>query len=318
MEAGFFHNRVKVEMEYFLKNTSDMLYNMPYPISSGISYIPMNLLDMKNQGVEFTINATPIQTDDFVWNVSFNGTHYTNKITSLPEDKRESGIIHGTASLFRLMEGGSIYDIYTYEYAGVNPETGASQWYMDVKDANGNITCEITEDYTKASKYDQGSTLPDFQGGLSMDFTYKGFDLAIGTSFQIGGKVYDSMYSNFMHAGSNLGANWHKDILNAWTPNNKHTDVPIMDGSQNSSAQSSRFFIDASYFNIRNLSLGYTFPKQWMKTIAASSARIYVSADNVALFSKRKGMDPRQYTYGYADANYSAVRALSFGVNLVF
>ena len=318
LEAGFFHNRVKVEMEYFLKNTSDMLYNMPYPISSGISYIPMNLLDMKNQGVEFTINATPIQTDDFVWNVSFNGTHYTNKITSLPEDKRESGIIHGTASLFRLMEGGSIYDIYTYEYAGVNPETGASQWYMDVKDANGNITREITEDYTKASKYDQGSTLPDFQGGLSMDFTYKGFDLAIGTSFQIGGKVYDSMYSNFMHAGSNLGANWHKDILNSWTPNNKHTDVPIMDGSQNSNAQSSRFFIDASYFNIRNLSLGYTFPKQWMKTIAASSARIYVSADNVALFSKRKGMDPRQYTYGYADANYSAVRALSFGVNLVF
>lgn len=295
------------------------LYNMPYPISSGISYIPMNLLDMKNQGVEFTISGSPIKNDEFVWNVSFNGTHYKNKITSLPEEKRAEGIVHGTASLFRLMEGGSIYDIYTYEYAGVNPENGAAQWYKDVKDENGNVVGrEVTEDYTQASKYEQGSTLPKFQGGLSMDFAYKGFDFAIGTSFQIGGKVYDSMYSSFMHAGSNIGANWHNDILNAWTPENKYTDVPIMDGAQNSSAQSSRFFVNASYFNIRNIALGYTLPKNWVKTIAASSARFYVSADNVALFSKRKGLDPRQYTYGYADANYSSIRALSFGVNLVF
>ena len=319
LEADFFHNRLKFEMEYFLKNTSDMLYNKPYPISSGISYIPMNLLDMKNQGVEFTISGSPIQNDEFVWNVSFNGTHYKNKITSLPEESRKEGIVHGAASLFRLMEGGSIYDIYTYEYAGVNPENGAAQWYMDVKDENGNVVGrEVTEDYTKASKYAQGSTLPKFQGGLSMDFAYKGFDLAIGTSFQLGGKIYDSMYAGFMHAGSDIGSNWHKDILNAWTPENKNTDVPIMDGAQNSNQQSSRFFINASYFNIRNIALGYTFPKKWMKTIAASSARVYLSADNVALFSKRKGMDPRQYTYGYADANYSSIRALSFGVNLVF
>ena len=320
VEAGFFDNRLKLEADYFLKKTSDMLYNMPYPISSGISYVPMNLLDMKNQGIEFTISATPIRTDDFVWNVSFNGTHYSNEITSLPDDKRESGIVHGTGSMFRLMEGGSIYDIYTYEYAGVNPETGAAQWYMNEKDENNQLTGKrvTTEDYTLASKYEQGSSLPDFQGGLSMDFTYKGFDLAIGTNFQIGGKVYDSMYSSFMHAGSNMGSNWHKDILNAWTPENKNTDVPIMDGAQNSNQQSSRFFIDASFFNIRNISLGYTFPKQWMKAIQANSARVYVSADNVALFSKRKGMDPRQYAYGYSAANYSAIRALSFGINVVF
>nr|WP_241510180.1 hypothetical protein [Phocaeicola vulgatus] len=121
-----------------------------------------------------------------------------------------------------LMEGGSIYDLYTYEYAGVNPETGAAQWYMDEKDANGKVTGRtVTEDYTQASKYELGSTLPDFQGGFSTDFAYKGIDLSIATNFQIGGKIYDSMYSSFMHAGSNIGSNWHKDILNAWTPENK-------------------------------------------------------------------------------------------------
>ena len=319
LEAAFLNNRLKLETEYFLKKTSDMLYNMPYPISSGISYVPMNLLDMQNKGIEFTISATPIQTKDFIWNLSFNGTHYSNKILNLPEDKRENGIIHGTASLFRLMEGGSIYDLYTYEYAGVNPETGAAQWYMDEKDANGKVTGRtVTEDYTQASKYELGSTLPDFQGGFSTDFAYKGIDLSIATNFQIGGKIYDSMYSSFMHAGSNIGSNWHKDILNAWTPENKNTNVPIMDGAQNSNSQSSRFLINASFFNIRNISLGYTFPKEWMKAISASSARIYVSADNVALFSKRKGMDPRQYAYGYSAANYSAIRTLSFGINLNF
>ena len=217
------------------------------------------------------------------------------------------------------MEGGSIYDLYTYEYAGVNPETGAAQWYMDEKDANGKVTGRtVTEDYTQASKYELGSTLPDFQGGFSTDFAYKGIDLSIATNFQIGGKIYDSMYSSFMHAGSNIGSNWHKDILNAWTPENKNTNVPIMDGAQNSNSQSSRFLINASFFNIRNISLGYTFPKEWMKAISASSTRIYVSADNVALFSKRKGMDPRQYAYGYSAANYSAIRTLSFGINLNF
>ncbi|MCS3157548.1 hypothetical protein NXY07_11725 [Phocaeicola dorei] len=153
------------------------------------------------------------------------------------------------ASLFRLMEGGSIYDLYTYEYAGVNPETGAAQWYMDEKDANGKVTGRtVTEDYTQASKYELGSTLPDFQGGFSTDFAYKGIDLSIATNFQIGGKIYDSMYSSFMHAGSNIGSNWHKDILNAWTPENKNTNVPIMDGAQNSNSQSSRFLINASFF----------------------------------------------------------------------
>lgn len=94
-----------------------------------------------------------------------------------------------------------------------------------------------------------------------------------------------------MHAGSNIGSNWHKDILNAWTPETKYK-CAYNGWCANSNSQSSRFLINASFFNIRNISLGYTFPKEWMKAISASSARIYVSADNVALFSKRKGMDP--------------------------
>ena len=85
------------------------------------------------------------------------------------------------------MEGGSIYDLYTYEYAGVNPETGAAQWYMDEKDANGKVTGRtVTEDYTQASKYELGFYFSsDFPGGFSTDFAYKGIDLSIATTFKL-------------------------------------------------------------------------------------------------------------------------------------
>ncbi|MCS3159732.1 hypothetical protein NXY07_27330 [Phocaeicola dorei] len=128
---------MKLETEYFLKKTSDMLYNMPHPISSGISYVPMNLLDMQNKGIEFTISATPIQTKRFLYGIYLLTVHTSNKILNLQEDKREWNY-SWSASLFRLMEGGGLFMIfYTYEYAGVNPETGAAQWYMGEKDANG-------------------------------------------------------------------------------------------------------------------------------------------------------------------------------------
>ncbi|WP_319504032.1 TonB-dependent receptor [Bacteroides graminisolvens] len=315
-EIGLWDNRLKVELEYFNKKTVDMLYNMPYPISSGISYVPMNLLDMRNQGVEFTVSGSPIKTRDLTWNVSFNGTHYKNKILNLPEEKRANGITHST--YYRLMEGGTVYDFFTYEYAGVDPANGDALWYMDVKGTDGSVTKETTNDYTKATKYDLGTALPDFIGAFSTDITYKGFDLAISTNFQLGGQILDAMYMSAMHAGSSPGENWHKDILNSWTETNQNTDVPVLDGAQNSNSVSSRFLIGASFFNLRNITLGYTFPSNWLKSLTATNARIYISADNVALFSKRKGMDPRQYLEGQSQANYSAIRALSFGVSLNF
>ncbi len=313
LEFGAFENRLKLELEYYIKKTSDMLYNMPYPISSGISYIPMNLLDMKNSGIEFTLTATPVQTRDFTWSFTFNGSHYKNKIQKLPEEYRATGIVHGTSSLFRLTEGGSIYDFYTYEYAGVDRETGAALWYT-MEDGK-KVT---TDDYSAAEKFELGSALPDFQGAFSTDFYYKGFDLSIATNFQIGGKIYDSMYANLMHAGNDTGRNFHKDVLNAWTETNTDTDVPVMDQSQNANSQSSRFLINASFFNLRNITFGYTFPRAWSRAITASNLRVYVAADNVAIASKRKGMDPRQYEYGYSAANYSAIRTVSFGINLNF
>ena len=315
LSASLWNNLVDVDVEYFNKRTVDMLYNMPQAISSGISYLSTNALTMKNTGVEFTLGVNLPMPEDFTWNWTFTGTHYKNQILDIPEAKEKDGITH--SSYYNYREGKSVYDFYYYSYAGVN-ENGKSTWWADKTDENGEVVGrEAVTDYSKATKYYIGTAIPDFQGGINMQFGWKNIDFSVAANYQIGGDIYDSMYASFMHAGS-AGDNWHRDILNAWSETNKDSNIPILDADQNANTFSDRFLIDASYFNIRNITLGYTFPKKWMQKLQVENARIYVVADNVALFSKRKGMDPRQYISGQSQANYSAIRTISAGLSLTF
>lgn len=313
--ASFWNNLLNLDFEFFHKKTKDMLYSVPQPMSSGIAYISQNALTMVNKGCEFSVNVNLPMPEDFRWSWTLTGTHYTNKVTDLPEDKRVDGITH--ESYYNIREGRSVYDFYYYKYAGLNEE-GRSTWYYDTQDKNGNPVLGVTDRVEQASKYYIGTALPDFQGGISTDFSWKGLDFSIATNYQIGGDIYDSMYKGLMHAGSSIGGNWHRDILGAWSEDNQNSNIPVLNGEQNANEFSDRFLISASYFNIRNITLGYTFPNKWLKSAHMDNARIYFSADNVAMFSKRKGMDPRQYISGQSLANYSAIRSLSVGLSLTF
>ena len=315
LSALLLNNLLNVDVEYFNKRTKDMLYNVPQPPSSGVNYISRNALTMVNRGIEFTLTVNVPLPKDFIWSWTFTGTHYRNKVTGIPEDKQAEGITHD--AYYNIREGRSVWDFYYYKFAGLD-ETGHSTWYRDVTDEDGNVEQVKVTDPTKATKYYIGTAIPDFQGGISTNFSWKGIDFSIATNYQIGGKIYDNMYSTLMHAGSLQGYNWHKDMLNAWTPENTNTDVPVLDGSQNANQFSDRFLIGADYFNIRNITLGYSFPSAWMRKAQIEKARVYVAADNVALFSRRKGLDPRQYIYGQSQANYSAIRTVSFGLSLTF
>ncbi|WP_373804187.1 SusC/RagA family TonB-linked outer membrane protein, partial [Bacteroides heparinolyticus] len=315
LSASLWDNLLNIDFEYFNKKTEDMLYNVPQPMSSGLSYISKNALTMTNKGFEFTLGINIPMPRDMKWNWTLTGTHYKNKVTDIPEDKREAGITHST--YYNIREGKSVYDFYYYRYAGLD-EKGHSLWYRDSKDKEGNITLETTDDYSKATKYYIGTALPDFQGGISTEFSWKGLDFSIAANYQLGGKIYDSMYASLMHAGSDAGRNWHQDIRNAWSETNTTSNIPVLNGNQNANTFSDRFLISATFFNIRNITLGYTFPKSWLKPAAIENARIYFAADNVALWSKRKGMDPRQYIYGQSQANYSAIRSISVGLSLTF
>ncbi len=336
IEASFW-NRLNVNFDFFIKDTRDMLYQSPLAASEGNpNYIYRNEMNMKNTGIEFEVNGDIIKTRDIRWNAALNLTHYKNELTKLPDSKPASEYPNGyQASAYWRKLGGTLYDFYRYEYVGVDPTNGLPQYnhYTYETDASGNVvrdadgnevvkSIEIVNTTSEATLRQTGkSAIPDLTGGFSTTLNAYGFDLSISTAFQIGGWVIDSQYAGLMTSGSN-GENFHKDMFNRWTPANTHTDIPILyfeNQNMGIDAASDYFLTKASYFSLKNITLGYTLPKKWLARTPISNVRVYLTGDNIWLASKRKGLDPRQYfdgTTGYGA--YSALSSYSIGLNLSF
>ena len=314
-------NRVYGSVEYFVRRTDDMLFQRPLAFSTdGRPYNWENIGSMRNSGVEFELSVDIFNTDDLHWTVSLVGSHYRNKILTLPEENRADGITSGP---FNLREGRSRYEYYTYMYAGMN-ERGEAMWYTDVTDPEtGEITGRTaTNTYADATRYFIGkSALPDFNGGLNTTFSYKGIDLSIATAFQIGGWAYDYAYLSGMSTSFYVGHN--RDMWDTFNPETGEGRLPIWnaDNASNSFTQQSDMnLVRASYFSIRNVTLGYTFPKKWMGKIGVERLRVFVTGDNLALWSERQGFDPRvAMSGGNGDyGGYSPLRVISGGINLTF
>ena len=311
-------DRIRGQVEYFTRQSSNLLFQVPLPQSAGISSKWGNIGTMKNSGIEFQIAADIIKTQDFKWTIDINGTSYTNKITKMPTgpDGKPQEIISGTK---KLSEGHGLYDFWLRGYAGVDPADGSALYYKDVKDANGNVTDKVTtKDQNAASYYYNGSAIPLMYGGVTNSFSYKGIDLSIFFTYQIGGKMYDSNYATLMNTGA-FGSHMHTDMLNRWTKTNTATNVPrLQNAYAAATAASDRWLTDASYFSLRNVTLGYSIPSSILKHISLKGIRLYATGDNLLLVSKRKGMDPQQSFSGVADFTYVPQRTISLGLNITF
>lgn len=325
MNAGvdfdFLRGRVSGSVEYFYRKTTDMLFWFTVPASMGYSGYYDNIGDMRNQGVEFSTNLVLMQRKNLLWNFYVNFTHYTNKITMLPEERKtvevegHRGYANGTSFVG---EGLPLHTFYMYKYAGVDRETGNPMWYKD--DENGERV--TTMQYDEATQYLCGDPTPDLYGGFGTSLDFHGFDVAVAFTYSIGGLTYDSGYSGYMGSPqtSNLGTNFHKDILKSWTPENKETDIPKFQfNEQYTAASSDRFLVNASYLNFQNAQVGYTFPERMTSRIHVSRLRLYVACDNIIYWSCRRGLDPRQsFSGSTSNAMNSPVRTLSGGLNITF
>lgn len=323
--------RVNGTVEFYHRATADMLYSRRIPLSSGLAVntYPVNVGSMFNRGIEITLDGSPIRTKNIDWNINMNLSFNHNEITELDPSIPETGLT-GTGSIIKV--GCTRYQTYMIKYAGVEPETGLAQYYMDVKDDDGNVTGQTTTtNYEKATKYDCGTTLPTVFGGFGTTLTAYGFDLAAQFTFQLGGQIYDGSYQRTM--GYDPGSNMHKDLRRAWTEDNRDTDIPRWssavadDGFLVGSQTPIDFFLTSSnYLSLSNLTVGYTIPKKLAKKIAMSNLRIYFAGENLFLLTKRKGLDPR-YSMGtgsmtsgtgmMSDA-YSAGRSITGGISLTF
>ncbi|GAA4785301.1 TonB-dependent receptor [Olivibacter ginsenosidimutans] len=309
LDIAILDQRVAATIEYFNRKSKDLLYTQPMAPSTGYSGYDSNIGAVKNTGFDFTLQTVPVRNEQFRWNLDLNLSHFTNKITELPKDRIENGNK-------LLTVGGSIYDFYLREWAGVDPENGDPLWYK--ADENGHRTNETTNVYGEADRFVLGSALPDVVGGLSNSFTYKQFDLSALLSFSLGGKVFDGDYLPLLHQGSSPGRAWSTEMLERWTPEHTDTDVPRLTTSPASSwtQASSRFLYSASFARLKNVSLGYTFPKTLLGRVGIEQLRIFLQGENLLTFYKHKGMDPEQTVNGATYYRYPAMRTVSAGIQL--
>ena len=323
--AGFdfelFNSRLRGSIEYFYKKTTDMLCFVFAPYSAGYKGTYDNIGDMTNKGVEVDLSATVLKTKNISWDVNVNATTYKNEIIKLADVLKADLVVDGHpgySSGDRLYaEGLPIYEWYMPRYAGVSNE-GKAMWYYTDPDG----TLKTTDVYGNASYYSCGSPHPDLYGGFGTTLNAYGFDFSISFAYSLGGLSYDGGYAGFMGppSGTLGGTTIHKDVLNSWSASNPTSNIPRWQYDDPSvSAQCDRFLISGSYLSLQNINLGYTLPKLWVSKIGLENVRIYVAADNVYFWSKRKGFDPRgSFSGGSSTSIYSPTRTISGGIKLTF
>lgn len=314
IEFGFF-KRISGTIEYFDRGSSKLLFEVPLGPSSIITTINQNIGAMSNKGIELQLNADVIKSKNFVWDVQFNFTTLKNTISVLPGGRQ---ITSGTK---RLEEGRDLFAFYLRRWYGVDPTDGSALYYAAPGTAAANVRVtkngdSVTTNPNFGAFGYAGSSIPDFFGSFTSTFTYKNFSLSFLLNYQVGGKFYDGNYAGLM--GVSYGRTLHVDALRAWKAPGDITDIPRLDINQtaNFNAASDRWLIDASYLNIRNVTLTFKLPKAVAEKMGLSQARVFVGGENLYIFAKRRGLNPGESFNGTNSAVYTPNRLFNIGINV--
>ncbi|MFC2152733.1 SusC/RagA family TonB-linked outer membrane protein [Bacteroidota bacterium] len=312
----YLFDRISFSAEYFQKTTSDLLLYKPLAVSTGFTGYWDNVGEMVNKGMDFDLTAR-IFKGDFKWTFGTQLSYLRNEVTELDTEGQE--IVNGS---FIVKVGEPINSFYLPTSAGIDPATG-DQLYLikeEVDDGSGNMIIQerITNSYNEAAanKEIHGSRIPDFYGSINNTLSYKGVDLSILLTYSVGGYVLDGVYSS-LFSTRNAGDNFHVDVERRWQEPGDVTDVPRLVHGQVNYTTNDRL-IDASYLSIKNITLGYTLPDNIVEKVKLKTCRIFVTADNLALFTKLKGMDPQYNFAGSQNYEYVPLKTLSAGIDIKF
>lgn len=318
LEFGFFNNRISGTVEYYKRESKDLLFNVPLPTSSGFDSFPDNIGDMTNNGLEVDLNAKIIDNEDFSWKFNINGSTLKNKITRLPQEE----IINGTK---KLVVGGDIFAFWLRDWYGVDASDGSALFVLDPNEKNGGLDervvdgKEVTIDQNKALRHFAGTALPDVFGAFTNTFNYKGLELGFTFTYQLGGKTYDSNYSNLLDSGT-PGTALSTDILNRWQKPGDITNVPRLDDTQISvfGASSDRWLVKSDYIALRQLNFAYNLPNSINDKLGITKSKIYINGENLFLVNARQGLESGQSFNGTTSNRFTPARVITLGVKLTF
>lgn len=317
-------DRMSGTFEWFNRKSDDLLYSMPLPSSMGLLEQPRNIAAMVNNGIEISLEGDIVRTHDFSWNMSLMGSTIKNEVTSIPEP-----FVNGTK---RWSEGHSIYDFWLRKYYDIDSEDGATRFHVweDLEDENGEVIGTqlayeengdpvLTKNMNDAGYgYVGASAFPKLMGSVGNTFTYKGFSLSTLLTYSVGGQMLDGVYQGMLVATA--GESFHPDVKNSWMNPGDVTELPRLQYSNSHLyATSDYFLISSEYLNIRNVTLSYAFPKQLLSKWNVGQLSVYVTGENLNMFTARKGMNPTFNFSGTQDEfAYNPSRSIILGFNLQF
>ena len=335
VDLGFLNNRIQLSLDWYTKNTTDLLYQVPVEGASGFSTIWDNLGDIHNEGFEIELNTHNL-TGNFKWDTSFNMSYNKNEVKKLGTDNTPiySGFSGSNYSNI-LTVGKAVNTYYMYDAIGV----WKNQAEIDAYSAAHNgqpVTFEGKQiqpgdiryrDVNNDGKYDKdndrdylGSPTPKFVFGMTNRFSYKNFDLSVYINGSVGNDIY-----NVLRAETNIVSAWgnqRAEVKDRWTVNNPNGKYPRAHVLVNQNLLQSDYLIeDGSFLRIQNVTLGYTFPK----VSFLRSLRIYATAQNLLTITGYSGYNPEVNSQGQSNLQlgvdynaYPTARSFILGVNIGF
>ena len=311
-----FINRIFVSLEYYNRDTKDLLYNRPISSTTGFQNYLGNLGQLNNRGWELELRTINFAGNNFNWTSVLNMTHNKNKIVSL--DGKLDQSIEGSWFIHKV--GLPYSTFYVKEYAGVDPQTGKALYYMNTQDANGNYDRTVTTDASAAQAIPYKSVDPKISGGFTNIVNYKWFDLALTLTYSLGGYSFDKT-GTYNETDGAKEQNYNLPIyeLDRWQKPGDVTDVPRFVLGQAAGPQnSSRYVHSTDHLRVKNLTLGFTLPDQWLTKLGVSKARLYFSGSNLLTWAKWDQYDPEVPVSGEVFCETPPMRTYSFGIEVSF
>lgn len=321
-------SRLDVTVDFFNKDTDELLLKVQLPPSQGITEMYRNAGRVVNKGFEVGIGGDVIRNSNLKWSVNFNIGSAKNTVKQLAEGTDAVNLYYDGLKQ-SIQVGQDINSWYLPKWVGVDPNNGDPLWEKAVLEGGEVTGYEITNSYSEASATSSlqfvGSATPKFFGGLSSSVTFKSFTLSVSSAYQYGNKIYHRTREFIDADGGNFNFNMMKldDGWSRWmNPGDNATHPkPLYGGNLQSNKPSSRFLEDGSYLRIRNISLSYALPRTILDKVKMSNASIILSADNLFTFTKFSGMDPEVSSFGVAglsDFKYPISKQFLAGLQISF
>jgi hypothetical protein len=345
--VGAFENRIFLTANYYQQNISDMLFQVPIPISQGVlfgsSNIWQNIGELRNNGFEFTLSTVNVDNGDFKWTTNFNITTLSNEVISLAEEIAENrlGI---TAFETTSRPGLRLATYFLPDFAGVDPATGYDMiWEIDqnrfletgetVKTGR-KIVSTVQNRANNRFVHEGKTSMPTFFGGINNSLSYQGFNLSFQFTYQGGNYLYDATELNQTNPSGTASLRTSY-LNNYWTPENMNATYPrpSINGQSRSgvglSRDHSRYLYRGDFMRLAFAQLAYNIPQQFISNIGLKRARVFVSGTNLLTFTAFDGFDPEVVRAGSGqEANlgqgfiggtpFPQVITVTGGINLTF